>query len=142
MTEKTFEELVGKKVINKITKKIAKVEYYAGEPSVGLDNGIGFCINSLVSKEWEEYKEGAEEYKEGALEEQFPSLKGKLGTFHEETHHPNGAHGFIEWFDPLGDLVHIGQVTEHCLDKQKTLDILKSSKTIQEVLKRLENGNA
>ena len=62
------------------------------------------------------------------FEEQFPSLKGKLGTFHEETHEPNGAHGYIEWFDPLGDLVGIQEVSEHCLDKQKVRDAIRNPK--------------
>ena len=71
-------------------------------------------------------KEGNLRLKQVPLfEEQFPSLKGKLGTFHEESHHPNGAHGYIEWFDPLGELIHIDQMIENCLDKQKVRDAIK-----------------
>ena len=57
MTDKTFDKLVGKKVINKKTKEIATVEFYAQKPNIGLSNGIGFCVDSPISKEWEEYKE-------------------------------------------------------------------------------------
>ncbi len=48
---------VGKKIRNKKTGEITRVEYYAASPSVGLANGIGFCTSSGLSDDWELYNE-------------------------------------------------------------------------------------
>ncbi len=50
-----FEKLVGKKMKNKITGEVAYVNSYADKPSVLLSNGVGFCVDSPRSQQWEIY---------------------------------------------------------------------------------------
>jgi len=68
-----WEELVGKKVINKETGKIARVISYADRPSVDIkyneercslcldENRCGFAVDSPLAKEWKPYKEPKEQ---------------------------------------------------------------------------------
>ncbi len=51
------EKDVSKKVKNKNTEEIAYVMSYADRPSVRLSNGIGFCVDSPIAKDWERVEE-------------------------------------------------------------------------------------
>lgn len=91
-----WEELVGKKVKNKITGEVILVESYSESPSVQLDNGIGFCVGSPVSKEYE------------VVEEKKP-LSDKLQEL--RNFYPNTAQ-YFKIQDQLSRVGHIKLITE------------------------------
>ena len=58
-------------------------------------------------------------------------FRKEIGYYYPSFNSDSGA-----WTD------FITELEENCLDKQKTLNTLKSSKTIKEALERLQNGDA